>query len=238
MTRKIEIPNIDNLIERYLSGETEQSLSKEWGIGRNVVRRRLIEHGITPRGNSEALTIHMRKLSKTERLAITAKAHAAVRGRKQSVAEMELRAKSRESRKLGISVVETLLVGMLESKGIKGIVPQKAIGIYNVDLAIEPYRIAVEVFGGHWHSYGRHAHRDAIRIPYLLNRNWHVIIVWVHAKNHPLTVDAANYIISYIQSISRNKPTACEYRMIWGNGQLMTTPSLQIDNLPLIKCST
>ena len=49
MTRKILIPNLEHFLERYVKGESENSLSKEIGVNRTTFRKRLLEAGINLR---------------------------------------------------------------------------------------------------------------------------------------------------------------------------------------------
>lgn len=232
MVAKIIIPNLDDLISRYKSGESVLKLAGEFGVDRGVVKRNLIAAGVTIRTNSEATQLRVDRLSFAERKAITANANKAARGRKCSVAERVKKADTRELKQIGISPVEVLLAGMLRERGlIVDIILQKAIGIYNIDIALEESRIAVEIYGGCFHTCKRHARREQERVPYILNAGWHLLIIWVDGKNHPVSVKTADYVIAFAQSIGRNEPARREYRVIWGDGEPVTTKCMQLYNL-------
>lgn len=219
------------VVRGYLMGESELSLSKRYGIDRNGIRRRLLRAGITPRTGSQAAFIMMSKLSPIERQARSAAAHVAAKGRIQPYSEREQRAKTREAKQLGISKAELILADMLRERGFSNITPQKAVGKYNIDIVIEEPRIAVEIYGGNFHTTHRHARRENERFPYILNSGWHVIVIWVNARHHPLTIDAANYIVAFIQSIGSNKTIRCQYRMVYGDGEPVTAPSMNLNGL-------
>ena len=238
MSRIVEIPNLDNLLRRYQAGESELKLSREFGIGRGVIRRRLLNAGIIPRNSSQAGFIRMSKLSSTEREAITAKAHEAVKGRRVPMSERERIAKTREIKGLGISTIERIMVDMLRTKGIINIVHQKAIGAYNVDIAIEKSRIAVEIYGGSWHNSKHHRLLHHKRVPYILNKGWTLVIIWVNAKHHPLTIEAANYIVSLSQSLRLNKSHRGQYRVIRGNGEPVSILSSEFNCIPVVESPT
>src|SRR5437764_402015 len=83
LARRLKI-DVAQIITRYNRGETEQAISLSLGVSRPAVRRRLIEAGIRPRSYSEAQFIRMKRLTASERLRLSAAAHAAVRGKRQS----------------------------------------------------------------------------------------------------------------------------------------------------------
>ena len=221
MTRIIEIPNLDDLLRRYEAGESELKLSREFGVDRGVIRRRLLKAGITPRNGSQAMTIRMGQMSNAERLAITAHAHEAARGRHQTISERVKRANTREVKGMGISTTESIFKHLLETRGIYNVTPQKAIGTYNVDIAIESPRIAIEIFGGSWHNCEHHRRLHHKRIPYILNSGWSVVIIWVDARRYPLTVGASDYVTSLVEHLRSDKPVRSEYHVIRGTGELV-----------------
>lgn len=233
MPNIIKIPNLDNIVRRYQIGESELKLARECGVSRNVIRRRLIEAGVTPRNSSQANTASMGLMTFEQRCARTATSHVAAKGRRQPARERIQRAKIRQVKRLGISPVEDILAAMLTDKGFT-VTQQKAIGTYNVDIAIESPRIAVEIFGGHWHTSPHHANLMRKRLPYILNHGWHLLIIWVHAKRHPLTIDATNYITRFAQELSLDKTTRSHYRMIWGDGDSVPLTSSYLNGLSFI----
>jgi very-short-patch-repair endonuclease len=225
----------DTIISRYLKGESELALSKEFGIARSGIRRRLLKAGIIPRTISQANVIRMSNLSAQERIDLTSAAHKAVRGRHATIAEREKRAKTIEIKGIGISTSENIMVEMLQSQGIKNITQQKAIGIYNVDIAIESPRIAIEINGGGWHIQSHHTLLHHKRVPYLTDRGWNVVIIWIDARRYPLTIEAANYVISLIKKLRLHKPKRGQYHVIRGNGESVSILSSQFNCLPVVK---
>lgn len=217
MPAKIEIPNIDNLISRYVAGEPEQKLAREFGVSRPTIRRRLIEFGIQPRNISQSMHIMQSKLSDAERLARAAKAQATRRGQVDSDSVKAKRANTRERLALHGTEVETVLAERLRKSHYR-VTQQKAVGIYNVDVAIESPRVAVEIFGGHFHASGRHAARHHKRVKYLLDSGWHVVIVWADAKHYPVSDGCYDYLRKFANEMRRNPSPSRQYRVILGNG--------------------
>lgn len=173
-----------------------------------------------------------------------AAAHEAVRGRKVSVHERKLGAISREqnaSRHIKSSHERTL-IRLLQDRGV-AVTPQKAVHVYNVDIALTEFPVAVEVFGGDWHSYGTHAARFTERLEYLLNSGWHVIIVWTVQKGirmkapAGISAGAADYIIRLAQKLGRTKPVRGHYHVIWGDGYTRTRRGDNIKDYAFIEGS-
>src|SRR5260370_26203735 len=111
--------------------------------------------------------------------------------------------------------------------------PQKAIGIYNCDLAVDS--IAVEIFGGGWHGYGRHKGRSLKRFNYLFNLGWNVVIVWIDGRRYPLSILAAQQIHSFTQLASSNPALRGQYWVIRGDGKLVASGSSDGNDRALIE---
>lgn len=235
MPAKIKIPNLNDIVSRYQAGESALKLSREFNIERNVIRRRLVAMGIALRTNSQACLIRMSRMTPADRRAITANANKAAKGRHPARAERLKGAKTRESRRTGASAIEFIMADMLMSRGVKNLVHQKAIGVYNVDIAIKSPRIAIEIMGGNWHTSEHHALLHHKRIPYILNAGWTVVIIWVNAKSYPLTIKAGDYIITLMERLRLNKSSRGEYHVIRGNGDMVPITSSNFNCLPSVK---
>jgi very-short-patch-repair endonuclease len=217
MALVLKVPHVDDLLSRYVAGESENKLAREVGIDRGAFRRRMLAAGITPRNQSEAETLKWAGMIGPERAAQVAAAQIARRGQRDTIATKETRAKSNERTLIRATPVELALVDRLRHNGLH-ITPQKAIGVYNIDVALESPRIAVEIFGGNFHASGSHAAAFHERVKYLLNCGWSVVIVWVDARRYPLSIACDDYIIALAQSLGGNPPTRGQYRVILGNG--------------------
>jgi len=228
--RKITIGD-QEILERFASGENEFSMSHSLGIGRAFIRRRLLANEMTPRTGSESGLIRAARMTPQERCAQTEAAHDAVRGRVQPWSERCQRAKTRQERRLGVSPAEELLAIWLRERGISAI-PQEAIGAYNADLGANP--VAVEIFGGYWHGYGRHKKSSAERFRYILDQGWCVVIVWVNRQLFPLSSAAADYITSLTQLASGDPSLRGKYWVIRGDGKECAAAETDLDKITLI----
>lgn len=215
---RVSINGWDNILARYLAGESENSLSAELGINRWTFRQRLLKSDVAPRGRSEAETMKWASMTSDKRRSQVAAAHAATRGRTVSIEEQEARARTKARTLTKAVPIEFDLIDMLSSRGIDTI-PQMALGPYNVDVAIDTPPIAIEIFGGGWHAYGDHRALFHKRVKYLLNCNWSVIIIWLDSRRYPLGPAAVDYIVTFVKHLRSQPAGWCEYRMILGNGQ-------------------
>ncbi|HEY3315253.1 MAG TPA: hypothetical protein VGL40_08285, partial [Bacillota bacterium] len=213
MTRKLSAFNPGDLYHRYQAGETTDEIAASIGVAGSSVRRLLVRHGYVLRSHSEAMRVRNKLLGPAGRRKRTAAAHAAVRGMKRTPEDLARRALGKERTQAHISHNERVLAGLLLDRSVEAVL-SKAVGPYNIDLAAYP--IAVEVFGGAWHNAGRHAARFEKRTRYLLNAGWHLIVVWVEKARYPLTVQAADYVVSFHNLASRNPSMVRQYRVIRG----------------------
>ena len=227
------IHNLDGFIKRYIAGETEQKLAGEIGISRTALRTRLISNGVKIRGCSEANTIRMSHLSRKQRLKITSAAHTAVRGFKQSDEHRTKISKTLENNGAYGSGAERKLAEILCSKGINTI-PQKSIYKYNVDLAFQEYPIAVEIFGGMFHSFGRHKARHFRRVKDILDSGWHIVIIWINGFDYPLGIGSADYLIRFCDELRLNPSLPRQYRVIFGNGDICPIRKSYLNDRPII----
>jgi hypothetical protein len=192
--KRIELP-IEEICQRYQQGETELSLAKAFGVSRPVIVRRLEEFGIVRRTQGETNRLLIASRTSEQRQAYSKAAHDAVRGTHATFETKCKNALTRQERQLGISPAEQLLHRWLIDRGVESI-PQKAIGPYNADLAID--HTAIEIYGGGWHASGHHIKRAAERRRYLIESGYSILIIWVDGRKWPLSHYVADYIVSFI----------------------------------------
>jgi len=216
--RKIEISDLDNLLHRYLAGESENKLAREAGINRWTFRRRLLACGIIPRNQSDAELMKWANMSEEQRCAQVMAAHEATRGIPVKPESLLLRAKTLETAWHNVAHVERVIAQTMTEHGFP-LVQQKAIGKYNVDLTYETGAVTIEVFGGNWHSSGRHRARFHQRIHYLLNAGWHVVILWIDGRNYPFGGNCPDELIRTFQFARENPTAPRQYRVMRGDGQ-------------------
>lgn len=214
---------VEQIVTAYLAGESESSLAKRYGTSRTVIRHRLAHAGIERRGRTAANRLMMATRSPEENRRNAEAAHAAARGGVQPLHRLEQRAIVREQ--LGwdagnIGRGEIVVARYLEGLGFS-IVPQRAVGIYNVDLAVNE-SVAIEVYGGGWHLTGRHAQRHPVRRDFLLGAGWSLLVVW--AAKEPSPVGLAE-----VAGAVRGLALEPGYRMVMASGGPVPTHCRRLD---------
>lgn len=225
MPRKWTPRNPDDLVLRYVGGESEQSLAESCGVSRSAVGRFLTDMGVERRNRSQAMFTRMANSSPAERRRLASAAHDAARGSHRTLQQLERRARGVEQRLGNVSESERNLVAMMR-RGGRSVVQQKAVGPYNVDIATGT--VAVEIFGGAWHR----RKREGERLRYLLDHGWDVLYIWVDGIKYPLTRDAAQDAITFAEFRDRNPAAPRRYRVIRGGGQFVSAGSADRDDIP------
>lgn len=219
------------IVASYQSGKSENSIADDFNISRNVVRRILLQNNVAVRDCVEANRLMMQQRTTEQNIQNVQSAQRARRGSKDTIETMMRRAQTRQRKQTHVSPYELLFKEWLEKRGIESI-PQQAIGTYNVDLGAFP--VAVEIFGGSWHSYADHAARAPERFRYLLDSGWNVVIVWVDRVKYGISIDCADYIAAFVKQSRSNPSLRGQYRVIWSDGKEVPTDRLDINNLSLV----
>lgn len=213
-SRRVRVLPGEEIAAAYLAGESEYSLSDRYLVSTSVIRRYLVAEEVPLRGRADAGRARAAGMTPDERKGQATAANAAVRGTKQSHEHLIARALTNEARGRQ-SPGEYRMARWLAFHRLEPI-PQRAIGKYNVDLAIAP--VAVEILGGGWHLEKRtHAHRT----PEILDAGWHLVFIWNHEGISALAPAAADYVVAFLKEVRRKPPACGQYRVISGNGQLL-----------------
>ncbi len=206
----------------YLSGAGGLALAERYGTTRNTVNRILRAHGVTPRGRSDAMRCRHRRLGADGRRALAASANKAARGRVVSFEEKCKRAKIVERRSLHTSKNDLALWKELGGTLVK------AIGPYNVDIAVPP--VAVEVFGGSWRGGSRGPHSSE-RFDYIVNSGWTFAFVWVTDDTD--WVRCSKKLLTFIDETSRAPSVRRKHGVIRSSAKGSIT-NTQLNQLPAV----
>lgn len=220
--------SVENIVDSYLAGESELRLSQRYEVSREVIRRRLLEENIEIRSWEEAGRTRARRMTPEQRKAQATAAHEALGGSHRSYESLVTAAQTRERKGLCGSPGERFVYNALLYANL-GPVPQKAIGKYNVDIAVAP--VAVEVLGGSWHLAKRH---HVVRTPYILDQGWSLLFVWNYEGRSTLTREGTDYVVAYCHEVRGHPTLVGEYRVIAGNGELLARGRLEGDQFTLV----
>lgn len=227
--RRLTQDEIDDLIRLYQAGESQNKLATRFGITQASVSRWIQKRGAGI-SRSEAEARKWSTMTAEQRAAQVASAHEAVRGMTRTIGDLERRAAGKQRTRSHATPEELALATLLP-----GSEPQLAIGKYNVDIGAEP--VAVELFGGNWHADGRHRARLPQRVEHLADAGWNLLIVWC-TQGRLLNVAAiAQDALSYLEQSRRDPAFRRQYRVVWGDGQLIAAGCVDDDERTLIPSS-
>jgi very-short-patch-repair endonuclease len=158
------------------------TISKMIGISRGCITKNLIELGFTP----PTITDGNNRSYSTGRKAVTAPAHNARRGNTNSDEQQSKIAQfySGQLRSPYEKMMYQSLVGLGEKP-----FPNLAVGRYNIDLAFEDVKLAVEVDGGNWHTCNRKKKQDSEKTAFLEALGW-TVIRYTFCKKYGFDVNA------------------------------------------------
>jgi very-short-patch-repair endonuclease len=214
---------LDALIERYVAGETVQKLSLESGVNRRRIELAVKRAGHELRTMREAVGLRYARMSVSERRSITAKANIAKRGRKASESSQERRARTCEKTLQLASRADLILAVWLAQRG-ECFTPQKAVGPYNIDIAVDALLVAVEV-NGDWHYFPDRAGAESKRREYLFHQGWRLVDVCLSAQNGRtwkyLRPACADKIVALLNGLRAGEPGFGQHCVIGGDGELL-----------------
>jgi hypothetical protein len=212
------------MLAEYVGGQSINACAAKYGCSTTMITRRIRDAGVARRDQAESNRLMMAGRTPEENSRNVRAAHDAVRGVPQTMEHRVKIAKSVASRGDYGSPYEGVLARAIANHGLV-VTPQAAVGPYNVDLRVGS--VAVEVFGGSWHRYGRQRARFPERSRYLLNAGLRLIVVWCNTTNHLLTVRGADEVVAFIQQAGVDPANRGQYRMIWGGGEPASIPGFE-----------
>jgi biotin operon repressor/very-short-patch-repair endonuclease len=236
--RRVEIPNLDELADRYKSGEPLYRLASEIEASRQALRKRLKERGVDIRTESEAREFAWERIKAEGRTQEFVKpAYQARRGQSVDHSEKVSRANAREKAaqngNIPLGHHEQSLADAISAKGLE-VTQQRAVDAYNIDVAIDSTPIAVEVLGRPLNRKARRVFRD--RMESLFDAGWGVVYVTTYEWRTDISIPSiAEQLHSLADLSRRNKSSvAGRYWVIGSDGELITGPGTDLDDLAAI----
>lgn len=220
---------VSEIVERYKAGESLNVLATEFGLSRGGIT----EGGHKPfglYGMLHRLGIQVRDQSAAERVKWSHLTDP-TRRRSQTHAARVNAAKSRRYKWLNASPSECLLAGGLLALGEQA-AQQAPVGLYNVDIALEEIRVAVEVESLASMAPSNHA-RFKDRLEELCDLGWRVI--YVHVNDGTVAVrPVAQKIVALAEKARGGKPLRGQYGMLSRDGEPCSVRRLNLDRFTRI----
>lgn len=225
--RRLQLDDAE-IVRLYESGMTKHEIAVRMGTWDMVISKRLAEHGHPTEDRSAAMRTRLARMTADERRALSASAHDAVRGKKRTHSDLVRRANSKAKTGKPGSTEEAVVGSLLSSMGLP-VSYQTAVDKYNLDVTIGD-SVAVEVSGRP--KKGVNAERIPKRLELVLNSGWHVILIWSNTHWNPIGHACAEYVAACVDEVRRDPSLRGQYRVVWGNGDLMVPPRPYGDDLP------
>lgn len=232
MPAKIHGINVDDLIQRHLSGESVNKLAQSLGVARITINRWFAHKGFKGRNASEAEALKWAHMTPEQRQKQVSAAHAAVRGKVKSPEFLNKCAKTKEKTRQYVGKGERELKRALEDRGLS-VDAQRAFYRYNIDLAIGD-TVAVEVLLCTGGPLSRKT--DRRKIVELLKNNWLVIYIWANPTTDISRIDF-KYLASLVELFSRDPALRGKYFMLGANGKMHTPGGYDLNKVARILAS-
>lgn len=210
------------LVKDYESGLAIKTCARKYGLANSVTERFLRARGVL-RTKSEGMATMWENARSRPDYAAFARHHmsAAIKARSttpRTLAEMLKSASSMERNLRRRGHYEDVLAIAMRKRGTP-VTQQKAIGRYNVDLAIEQARVhtAIEVqCSDHWRPHGTLSQE---RLSYLFARGWNLLVLLVWPKQRVDVDLVADRISDFVSRCRRQRSLGPYYGLIGHLGQ-------------------
>lgn len=233
MTRKVSAADFDDAVQRYLAGEqTQGEAATSIGLSQPAFSSRLRRNGYRTLTRSEAMERRLARMTPTERAALAASAHDAVRGMTRTDEDLVKRALGKQRTQAHATDEERAVAALIQQAG-RAVTLQQAVGKYNLDIGVDG-AVAVELFGGGWHAHGRHLARLPQRVKDIADAGWNLHIVWSANGFVPAPGPVAEDVLAYLQRTGSDPTFRRQYRVVRGDGKFIAAGCVDDDELTLV----
>lgn len=251
--RALDNPQVQALIEMYVSGENMREIGHFFGISnvsvsdylrRANVPARPRHHGLQAgldamdpdvlrAKRSAARKRQWEKMTPEQRRKQVCAAHKAWKGSHHTAKSKRKIALAKARRAESDSVYEQQIAQWLLERGIK-FRQQTAVGHYNVDFTIN--NVAIEFTSG-WAYKDVIAKRWQERFKYILDSGWHLYIIWHNTslKSRPsLLPVVCDNLITWCEFIQSSPPIDRQYRVVGSSGEIIAGGGANIDDITAV----
>jgi len=219
---------VDKMISRFLAGESVKALADSFGVERNTIALHLRERNIPIRGQSEAERLKWTKIRKSRRLIERqcSAAWEAATGRQKPLSERIAAAKTHHLRLTRTGRYEDEVFRALCDAGFS-VSRQHPLGRYNLDLAINEPRVAVEVSIG---CSFKHSSVRRERLEHILNQGWSVFAICIpyHTRQQAKLAVITEKCIAFAEILRGDQTSGSQYGMIGRNGEPVSPGGLDL----------
>ncbi|MCS3667432.1 transposase-like protein [Salinibacter ruber] len=216
--------NDQKVIDMYRSGDSVQKIADAHDVSRTPINRILDNNNVSRRSASEANEIRFSNMSQSERSKLTNPANRALRNKsdqwKTSVSRKQAISKQKTLNKIGKGEWET--AAFFAKHDITPVM-QKALGVYNLDVAVGSVGVEVHNAKGHPHTEYRS------RIQSVLESGWHIF--YIKIRFEPLQELALMKAMEFFNAARQDPQIPRQYRLIDGSGDFLAHGKLENGSL-------
>lgn len=230
------------LRDAYASGSLRSTChANGWSVW--CACEQLTAAGVVLRSRSEATRHRWVQIKAEGRIEEQmAAAHAAARGRVKPAEERERIAATRQVRRSRRGRWEDELTDMLTERGSWTVIQQRAMGPYNIDIALEEPRVAVEIYGVKPNLASPGRTPLLTRLEDLLNDGWVLLVLAIYDRNRyrpgvrplPNLASVADHVAALAERSSRDESLRGRYRVIGRQGQTMAPGRFKLNHRTVI----
>ena len=212
--------NADDLVQKYLSGESIKQLASDYGFSRKVVYRVLRESDIKIRDRSASMFVRMARMTPEERKINAMAANEAKRGTANTEEMLRKRA---QAGKRFIGKFEKEFCDALSSAGVP-IIPQEPFLSYNLDIGCGD--IAVEI---HTQCASPLTSSFIHKLVKCVKSGKSMVYVWIPPRKSIVTRECYDKVVSIVKVFRSNPPRRSKYWVVRGTGELYASGSFDGD---------
>ena len=206
----------DDIVRRYLAGESVNKLADRFGVSRQVIYCRLRHANVHIRNRSESMFTRMEQTSPEERKRLTEAANKAKRGKANTP---EMLAKRARAQKRFIGKFEQEFIDALDNAKIP-VFPQEPFLSYNLDIGCG--NVAMEI---HTQTAGPLTAKFIKKLVECVHSGKNMVYVWISPRN-PVVLDACyENVVALIKSVRANPPATAQYWVIRSTGETYASGS-------------
>jgi transposase len=225
---KIHFSESDAIAD-YVAGMSENQVAIKYSVQRSSIKTILERKAIHRRSQSEAEFLKWQSMTGEQRSQQVCHANQAIRDKPPEFHARSaiLQAKTKQNTLAKSCDSEMTFIAEFEKLGFI-VIPQKAFGPYNIDIAIR--NTAIEIHGTACNPHN-HAYYSK-RVVNLLKGGWNVI--YIKTTSNVNVKRAAHQVSKMINLIESDDSAICHYGMIRGSGELIATGCLDRDEFTTI----
>jgi very-short-patch-repair endonuclease len=228
--RAIDGLPVEPIRRLYIAGVSGKVLADAFDVNRTAINALLRRLGVPIRNRSEGMSTRWETGGESAQRLLGA-AWAARSGRAISNAEKAHRAIGRSRNITHVGRHETELTQAILAHGVSAI-QQMAVGPYNVDVALDVDRIAVEIYTSGIQVSTQGGRRPLQRVKYLLDEGWTVL--HVNTRRYFDLAPLCEYVVALTEAVRRDEARWRGYGMVRGDGKPAPRRGSQFDQFPHI----